>query len=77
MKMTVADLRRALDAYPPDQIVVVDGYEAGYDDPCLKVERVKLDACGESNYCGRHDDVVFKDCDDGVTKCLVISRNES
>ena len=41
--MTVAELNDLLRRHPPDARVVVDGYEGGFADPHVRVERVYVD----------------------------------
>ena len=54
--MTVDQLAKILQNYPPDLRVVVDGYEEGFDDletDLIVVREIRLDA-GEAWWEGRH-----------------------
>ena len=56
--MTINELIRVLQTYPPDLRVVVNGYEEGYDDleqHLISVKEIRLDA-GKSWWEGRHRD---------------------
>lgn len=52
---TVAQLIAALQAFPPETRVVVDGYESGYDDP-LAPKLMMLEAEDWGEYCGDYDE---------------------
>lgn len=55
--MTVAELQKLLAQHPPDLPVMVDGYEAGYDDLAadqIARRQVQLNVNGEWYY-GQHD----------------------
>ena len=53
---TVAELIAALQQFPPETRVMVDGYEGGYDDPVApKVISVSLDSYDNCIY-GSHED---------------------
>lgn len=56
--LTVEELIRVLSRYPSDLRVVVDGYEAGYDDLSegwMQRIRIALDV-GEADWVGDHED---------------------
>ena len=57
--MTVGELREALAQYPAESLVVVDGYESGYDDPKIHTTRL-CDEQGDGEkaewWRGRYDD---------------------
>ncbi len=40
--LTIADAIEKLRQYPPDMIILVDGYEGGYDNPIITEEFVVL-----------------------------------
>ena len=74
--MTVGELIAALQAYDPALVVVVDGYEGGYDDPELGEETIKLNVSPPPPwYEGRHEGIYGTDKSDG-TPVLVIGRTE-
>ena len=51
--MTVGELVEALKAFPPDAIVVVDGYESGFDDPIIQA-RVAILGSVRHDWDGQH-----------------------
>lgn len=56
--MTIAELQELLAQHPPDLTVMVDGYEAGYDDLAadqIALRQVQLNVNSEWYY-GQHDD---------------------
>ena len=56
--MTIGELIRRLESYPPDMRVVVNGYEEGYDDLSpeqISVARILLNT-GVHAWEGRHGD---------------------
>ena len=74
--MTVKDLRKLLSKYPDDYLVVVPGYEGGYDSPILK-------KCGEikivkdqnrKDWDGEYD---FSVGEPGTIKALFLPRNSN
>ena len=75
--MTVEELVQALQNYPGDMPVVVDGYEEGYDDleqDLISVKEIRLNA-GNEWWEGRHRD----SWDDrtegsGIVKALLLRR---
>ena len=53
--MKVHELITILKTFPPDHIVVSDGYEEGYD-PILKVNLIKVIEAEEKRwFCGKYD----------------------
>lgn len=79
--MTVADLIDKLLTLPPDMMVVIPGYEGGYDNPevCMGaiVQDTNWDGKNKEHwYMGRHD----KDYDwrpqDGEPNVVVIGRGK-
>ena len=55
--MTIAELQELLAQHPPDLTVMVDGYEAGYDDLAadqIALRQVQLNVNSEWYY-GQHD----------------------
>lgn len=52
--MTVRELMTALAAWHPDTMVVVRGYEGGFDDPDIHEVGVCLDVNAGSSVYGRH-----------------------
>ena len=78
--MTVAELIEKLKKMPQDMMVVIPGYEGGYDNPELKRDELIADANwdGKSKnswYNGRHDECYKMDGDDRTyTYCVVIGR---
>ena len=71
--MKVRELIEVLQQHNPDQLVVVDGYESGYDDPY--VDRVKI--CkgeDESRYCSIWAEE-FKE--DSAFDAVVVTRYQS
>ena len=78
--MTVGELIKFLEGYPPDLRVVVQGYENGFDDVSserVKVIRIQLD-CGTENWEGRHQEFFLQKEDtltvDGVVSALALLR---
>lgn len=56
--MTISELMRLLDEYPPDMRVVVNGYEEGYDDLSqrqISVVKIQLNT-GTHDWQGQHGD---------------------
>lgn len=70
--MNVGELRAALAEYPDDTLVVVQGYEFGYDDPSVGTTRV-FDEAAEVNagawWRGR-----YYDDPDGPLEAVAIRR---
>jgi hypothetical protein len=56
--VTVEQLIKELQKYPPKMRVIVDGYEGGYSDPKPpEVTQIQLNVHNEDEcYFGRHDD---------------------
>lgn len=74
--MTVAELVKLLGEYPADLRVVVDGYEAGFDDvesERIAVREIRLDANCEWYY-GRHEDADEPGNGAAVVNALVLGR---
>ncbi len=62
--MTTAQLIARLQEYPPETLVLVDGYEDGFDDiDKIEVERVILDDKTRlgSNYSGKYETPIAHD----------------
>lgn len=74
--VTVGDLKRALSQYRDDVRVVVDGYEAGYDNVTLCAPLVLLDK--GHPYEGQHDDAYpYVDAIKSLgVRCLCLSRDD-
>lgn len=73
--MTVLDLIVALEEYPRDMRVVVNGYEGGFDDPTLLVEKVLIDGTKDkSSWWGRHERPNPWDPSNPGTDVLVLAR---
>jgi hypothetical protein len=72
--MTVAELIEELKKFPPDRMVLVDGYEDGYDHPAqLKSEKVV--SRGHRGYNGEFDDYRrTDDIDRGQFWAVIIPR---
>ena len=76
--MTVDELMRLLESYPPDLRVMVSGYEEGYDDlepRFIKVADIRLNV-NSRWYAGRHDEA-YTDNENkgrGKTKALILER---
>ena len=73
--MTVEELVQALQNYPADMPVVVDGYEEGYDDleqDLISVKEIRLDV-GNQWWEGRHRDSWNDRMEgSGIVKALVL-----
>jgi hypothetical protein len=71
--MTVKELREILSQYDDDTVVVVDGYEDGFDDPTPRLGYAVLRP-GDGNvwWSGRHKNAEF--APEGATEVLVLSR---
>ena len=70
--MTVGELIAALQSYDPALVVVVDGYEGGYDDPTLSTE---LNVSPPPPwYEGRHGGIYGTDKSEGTADVVVIGR---
>jgi hypothetical protein len=75
--MTVKELIQKLGEYDPDMIVVVDGYEEGYDDPQVFTTEIILDTNWDgqgkpTSWSGRHE---YVGVDDGPgVKAVVVGR---
>ena len=75
--MTVAELVKLLGEYPADLRVVVDGYEAGFDDvesERIAVRPIRLDANPEWYY-GQHGDADEPGAGTVVVNALVLGRD--
>lgn len=74
---TVGQLRKLLERYPDDMPVVVDGYDAGYDN--IEPEVVDLVAgAGAGGICGTHDEVFYdRDDPDEAVPTLCLGRTGS
>lgn len=76
--MTVQELIEKLQSHPPEMLVVVDGYEGGFEDPVLKTKTVSFKK--EYPYGGSHSEAseAFPEDDEGflVAPALVVSRND-
>lgn len=56
MRMTVKQLKSALEHYPEDALILVEGYEGGFSDiGLIKETRVQLDLNNE-DWLGPHDE---------------------
>jgi hypothetical protein len=58
--MTVAELIEMLKAVPQDSMVVIPGYEGGFDNPSVHTDTLVVDTNWDGNnkttwYYGRHD----------------------
>jgi hypothetical protein len=77
--VTVKELIQKLGEYDPDMVVVVDGYEEGYDDPSVFAIEIVLDTNwdGEkkpTSWSGRHEyKSSYEDNGPGV-KAVVVGR---
>ena len=75
--MTVEELVQALQNYPADMPVLVDGYEEGYDDldqDLISVKEIRLNA-GSEWWEGRHrDSWDVRTEGSGIVKALVLRR---
>ena len=76
--MTVAELMRLLETFPPDLRVMVQGYEDGYDDlepRFIKAANVRLNVYA-AWYDGRHDEAYADNQDrgNGAAKALILQR---
>ena len=71
--MTVAELIRELAKYDSGMVVVVDGYEANYDDPHVRLCRVVLDENRDFKIgvFGRHGDGDFSHSGPSTSGVLV------
>lgn len=78
--MTVAELIEKLKAVPQDMMVVIPGYESGYDNPELTssflIEDANWNGKNKDNwYNGRHDEYYEMDGDDRQPiACVVVGR---
>jgi hypothetical protein len=75
--MTVKELIEKLGNYDPDMIVVVDGYEEGYDNPSVFTTDIVLDTnwdgSGKStSWAGRHE--YASEEGSNVVKAVVVGR---
>lgn len=75
--MTVKELIQKLGEYDPDTVVVVCGYEEGYDDPSVFTTEIVLDTNWDgtdkrTSWAGRHEYVGVED-GPGV-KAVVVGR---
>lgn len=68
--MIVKELIDILQLYPDDMVVLVDGYEKGFDDPKVHLDRFKLRDY-EAWYLGKYDDVFN---DEEGSECVVVGR---
>lgn len=72
--MIVSELIAELQKYPPDQRVIVDGYEGGFDDPTVSTHQVILNE--PEAYCGEHAVAYPWSANYHLrTDCVLISRN--
>jgi hypothetical protein len=81
--MTVSELIEQLKNMPQDMMVVIDGYEGGYDNPELSSSKLIPDSnwngkSKEAWYNGRHD-VYYVEMEDqnlSTVECVVIGRGK-
>lgn len=71
-QMTVADLITKLSMFPPDMLVLVDGYESGYDNPCEPISRRVYKDPKYRRFGGNY--VEAKGCSAESIDAVVISR---
>lgn len=77
--MTVAELIEKLKCMPQDMMVVIPGYEGGYDNPEVTSSTLIPDSNwnGKSKnswYNGRHDAHSVNDENEQPVACVVVSR---
>lgn len=77
--MTVKELIEKLGEYDPDMIVVVDGYEEGYDNPSVFTTDIVLDTnwdgVGKStSWAGRHEYFSEIEQNGPAVKAVVVGR---
>ena len=78
--MTVAELIEKLKAVPQDSMVVIPGYESGFDNPMVYVDTIVKDTNWDGKdkktwYNGRHDHGIEGD-DMIVVNCVVVGRGK-
>ena len=79
--MTVNELIEQLKSYPGDMVVVIPGYEGGYDNPSVCVDGVDFDANWDGKdktywYMGRHHRDYDWKPQNGEPNVVVIGRGE-
>lgn len=77
--MTVRELIQKLGEYDPDAVVVVDGYEEGYDDPSVFVTDIVLDTNWREGkkhtpWSGRHEYFSEIEGNGPAVKAVVVGR---
>lgn len=77
--MTIKELIQKLGEYDPDTVVVVDGYEEGYDDPSVFTTEIVLDTNwdGEkkpTSWEGRHEYFSVNEENGPAVKAVVVGR---
>ena len=77
--MNIAELKAALGEYPDDLLVLVDGYESGYDDPIFHKSHCKPKITENPyHWQGCYDELDKYDLVDYkgiVLDCLVMARS--
>ena len=68
--MTVQQLIDALKLQDPAALVVVNGYEGGYNTPVIQIEWCRLDVA--EPYCGEHAEAKAHEAD--AVQVVVVSR---
>lgn len=81
--MTVNELIEQLKGYPGDMMVVIPGYEGGYDNPEVQTgARIILDTNWDGKnkvswYMGRHDQYFAVDhAEENTIKAIVVGRGK-
>lgn len=78
--MTVKELIEKLGEYDPDMMVVVDGYEEGYDDPRVLTGEIVLDTNWDgkgkpTHWAGRHEyNSMYEKKQGQVVKAVIVGR---
>jgi hypothetical protein len=78
--MTVRDLKKEMEKYPDDTLVVVDAYEFGYDTPKIRpgsIIKTKIE--DKESYIGSFIDYEEKVHKQGTIPipCVIIKRNSN
>ena len=74
--MTVEGLIKLLQTCHPAMRVFVDGYESGFDEPRIRLAKVKLNANETPSVLGRHDEIWDASDHESYLTGVIIERHQ-